>query len=69
MADGENRAGKIFERVLKHLAAVHIEMVCRLVQQKNVVLAQHQLRQRDTPLLAAGKRGNGHEHIITREEE
>ena len=69
MADGKDRAGEVLQRVLQHLAAVHVEVVGRLVQQKQVVLAKHQLGQRHAPPLAAGKAPDGVKHIVPREEE
>ena len=44
-------------------------MVGGLVQQEQVVLAQHQLRQRHAPPLAAGEASNGIEHVVARKEE
>ena len=69
MADGDDRSLEILQRLLQHLAAVHVEMVGRLVQQQHVVLSQHQLRQRHPALLASAEGGNGAEHLVSRKQE
>ena len=69
MADGEDRAVEVLQRALQHLAAVHVQVVGGLVHQQEVVVAQHQLRQRNPALLAAGQRADGLEHVVAGEQE
>ena len=44
-------------------------MVRRFVEEEEVVLLQHQPRQRDAPFLAARKRADRLEHVVAREQE
>ena len=69
MRHGEQRAVKILQRALQHLAAVHVQMVGRLVQQQQVVVAQHQLGQRHAPLFAAGQGLDGLIYIVAGKQE
>ena len=69
VTDGDDRAGKIAQRFLQHLAAVHIQVVRRFVQQQHIILAQHQLRQGYPAFFAAAQGGHRHKHVVPGKQE
>ena len=69
MRNGQQRAVEIVQRVFQHLARVHVQMVRGLVHKQEVVLAQHQLGQRQPAALTARKRVDFLEHIVASEQE
>ena len=62
--NGQQRAVKFVQRVFQYLARVHVQMVRGLVHKQEVVLAQHQLGQRQPAALTARERVDFLEHIV-----
>ena len=58
MRNGENRAFIPHERLVEHLARGQVEVVCRLVEQKDIALLIHHDRKFQTRLFTAGKHFN-----------
>ena len=69
MRDTENRTTVRLQGVLKDFLRKDIQMVCRLIENQEVGLREHQLREGQTPPFTAGQVGHALEYIISGEEE
>ncbi len=58
MGDKDQRTVKFPKRLLQRLLALQIKVVCRLVQNQRVGVAQHQKRHRRAGTFPAGKHAN-----------
>ena len=67
--DGEDGAVEILQSTLQHFAAVHVQMVGRLVEKEEVVALEHQFAQRNAALFAAGEHGDLLVNVVAGEEE
>ena len=65
----QQRAGEVLERLLQHLAAVHVQMVGGLVEYEEVVAPEHELGQRQPPPLAARERAHRLKHLVAGKQE
>ena len=67
--DGEDGAVEILQSAFQHFAAVHVQMVGRLVEKEEVVALEHQFAQRHAALLAAGEHGDLLVDVVAGKEE